>query len=1350
MKGLFRLIFLIALSICNMEKTSGQTVAGGLGSDLEIVRYQWTQKEGLPDWNISNIFQDSKGLMWIAANAGLFTFDGIRFRMVNAVNESLRTGRIIRVEEDLHQNIWVVRQENDSIRVEIFNPKTGKVQDLQSYSGFPERVNFRLEKNYLYLFNKGGKIWIGSNRQGYYYDGKLHKKMAPFESEAQDQKWLPAPKGLYWLPGRGGTIALADRSAAKLDSFTEKGYLLRWYWLDKDLNFWAAYSKAGVGTIDHYYQLVPDKQTISVRYFRNPPKTNWGNEIITSPEWFMFEPLRRETSAKTDERYLGPPDNPLLFNLTRNFPDFSTMSVFYFDHNGSLWASNTNGLSRFVLTPRLPFKTYLCGPPPPYSMRGLLVEKDILYALNYNGARQIRLSDATDRPWPYPDNEFSYTVIKHKQAFWVGSHEKPVLAFQPDGSWRAFPFDGAQKVALTLYGTKGGELLAGTQQGIWRLDTLANKFLPTPFSKGNIFALHENRSGLWALTSNGLYLLDARFRILQRALEPGNTLPYSQLEHLYEDPEGLFWIASKGAGLLCWSPMTKKLRKYTTRESLSSNNIHAIYPDGGGRLWLSSDHGLMCFDPRNAQVRTYFKEDGISDNEFNYASHCRAADGTLFFGGINGITRFHPDDFQSINPKEDKLHITEIRTFDLKKGVYFTRSTFASSNYVPILRPSDAYLDIHLSTLDYDAPDKRRYAWKIKGFQNNWVYQEEPVIRLSKLPYGRCELQVRYSRLGNGWSKVQVFPVIAVRPFYLKWPFLLLSVVVGIAFSLLISYMRTRRLHKVNLRLEQEVKQRTQQIEENLAIIQSDKQTIFEQAQELRTLDQMKSRFFTNVTHELRTPLTLILGPLERLLYGRVAAENTQDHLRAIQRNALKLLNLVEELLDLSKMEANKLVLEEKPTPLKPFLGRIVAGFAPYAEHRKIGLRLQYNGDHELTLLLDQKKFEKILNNLIGNALKFTPAMGTITLSARMDQGELLIEVMDTGRGIDPADLPFVFERYFQSKSGDNSLQGGTGIGLSLSREYARMFGGDLTMESALGQGTVASLRFPPKILQQERASYYEEAPFPAPSFSAAEVFSDEGREAKPRTILVVEDDKDMLDYLVSILAPSYRLLLADNGNSALSQLEIAPVDLVLSDVMMPGMDGFQLLQAVKDRYQDLPFILLTARVETPDRLLALRLGVDDYLTKPFMEEELSARLNNLLERYETRRRIRAMPLEAGGEVSQAASADPIQSFDKKWLIELETMVQANLNNPHLSVQTLADKMAISERTLQNKIKAFTGLTPNQYLTEARLQKARLLLEARAFQTVSEVCYAVGFKTTQYFAAIMKKRFGKSPTDYFR
>jgi YesN/AraC family two-component response regulator len=201
---------------------------------------------------------------------------------------------------------------------------------------------------------------------------------------------------------------------------------------------------------------------------------------------------------------------------------------------------------------------------------------------------------------------------------------------------------------------------------------------------------------------------------------------------------------------------------------------------------------------------------------------------------------------------------------------------------------------------------------------------------------------------------------------------------------------------------------------------------------------------------------------------------------------------------------------------------------------------------------------------------------------------------------------------------------------------------------------------------------------------------------------------------------------------------------------MMPGMDGFQLLQAVKDRYQDLPFILLTARVETPDRLLALRLGVDDYLTKPFMEEELSARLNNLLERYETRRMIRALPLEAGGEVSQTESADPIQSFDKKWLIELETMVQANLNNPHLSVQTLADKMAISERTLQNKIKAFTGLTPNQYLTEARLQKARLLLEARAFQTVSEVCYAVGFKTTQYFAAIMKKRFGKSPTDYFR
>ncbi len=447
-------------------------------------------------------------------------------------------------------------------------------------------------------------------------------------------------------------------------------------------------------------------------------------------------------------------------------------------------------------------------------------------------------------------------------------------------------------------------------------------------------------------------------------------------------------------------------------------------------------------------------------------------------------------------------------------------------------------------------------------------------------------------------------------------------------------------------------------------------------------------------------------------------------------------------------MEANKLTLEEKPTVLYPFLARLIAGFAPYAQHRQIALHLEYHCPNAFTLLLDQKKCEKILNNLIGNAIKFTPAKGAITLAVHYDYPNMIMQVTDTGSGIPPEDLPFVFDRYYQSKSRDSQLQGGTGIGLSLGREYARLFGGDLTISSKLGEGTVAHFIFPPKILPAIAC----ESPRDYPYEQTTQPFSYEAGQETPKkikpTILIVEDDKDMLDYIASILAPDYQLLVAENGHSALKQLESYPADLVLSDVMMPGMDGFQLLKAAKERYQDLPFILLTARIESPDRLTALRLGVDDYLTKPFQEEELLARLQNLLERYDTRRQIRTEPKKGKVEVSDTVTPERIQSFDKKWLIILETTVQENLSNPHLSVQTLADKMAISERTLQNKIKAYTGLTPNQYLTEARLQKARELLEAKAFQTISEVCYAVGFKTTQYFAVIMKKRFGKAPSEY--
>jgi DNA-binding response OmpR family regulator/anti-sigma regulatory factor (Ser/Thr protein kinase) len=488
------------------------------------------------------------------------------------------------------------------------------------------------------------------------------------------------------------------------------------------------------------------------------------------------------------------------------------------------------------------------------------------------------------------------------------------------------------------------------------------------------------------------------------------------------------------------------------------------------------------------------------------------------------------------------------------------------------------------------------------------------------------------------------------------------------------------------------------------------------------------------VTHELRTPLTLIIGPVENIIKDDSDREKNRYYARTIRQNAGKLLNLVEELLDLSRMEANKLVVDNKPVQLYRFLSRIKASFTPYAEHRNIQIMLDYQCSDELTILMDARKWEKIINNLLSNALKFTPGGGLITLSAGLSDENIIITVEDTGEGIHPDDLPHVFDRYFQSKTLETSLQGGTGIGLSLCREYIRLFDGEISVQSTVGKGSKFTLIFTPGIVARE--SLFPELALI--SESDADEQMQQTRRSGNYTILLVEDDRDMSGYIQQLLEPEYRVLVADNGKKGLQLLEKNQVDLVLSDVMMPEMDGFQFLKTARELYTGLPFIMLTARADAPDRLNALRLGVDDYLTKPFMEEELMARLGNLLRRSDIRKSV----------IASYEIPDEDLSFDQKWLSRLENLVLENIRDSEFSLDSLAEGLNMSRKTLYNKVTAYTGMTPNQYITEIRLNKARQILESRSFETISEVCYAVGMKTPYYFGKLMKDRFGKAPSEF--
>ena len=526
------------------------------------------------------------------------------------------------------------------------------------------------------------------------------------------------------------------------------------------------------------------------------------------------------------------------------------------------------------------------------------------------------------------------------------------------------------------------------------------------------------------------------------------------------------------------------------------------------------------------------------------------------------------------------------------------------------------------------------------------------------------------------------------------------------------------------------------------------KKIIEGQAAELQQLDQLKSRFFANVSHELRTPLTLILGPLGTILKRNTASSSDYPLLRLMQQNGQSLLKLINEILDLSKLESSTLILKEEAVELYSFLHHLVSQFESHAQQEGVQLIFQFEADKHLQALLDKAKFEKVVNNLLSNAIKFTPNGGQVQC-VMQDQGQsLLFRVTDTGKGIHPNDLPYVFDRFYQSKQPDTPIQGGTGIGLALCREFAQLFKGEIWVESEWKKGSNFFFKFPKKevmgvpepfqLLEQSTAVN-----------SKLETIAPPGSLKGAPTILLVEDNSSLRQYIQLVLQDQFNLILAENGEVALERLNGGgqTVDLILSDVMMPVMDGFQLLECLKgnDQFRHIPVIMLTARAALGDKLKALRIGVDDYMLKPFQTEELIARVSNLLKNSKARLLLhQAVVVEEEEEFDEPV----LSKADLEWLEKLEELVKEQIDDTQFNLSRLSGQLFISERQLHRRIKNLTGLTPNKYIREIKLQKARTLLEERACSTVSEVSYAVGFNKSDYFSKVFQERFGKLPSSY--
>ena len=483
---------------------------------------------------------------------------------------------------------------------------------------------------------------------------------------------------------------------------------------------------------------------------------------------------------------------------------------------------------------------------------------------------------------------------------------------------------------------------------------------------------------------------------------------------------------------------------------------------------------------------------------------------------------------------------------------------------------------------------------------------------------------------------------------------------------------------------------------------------------------------------------------------------------KLIQQNAQSLLSRVNEILDLTKLKSNKMELKEEKIVVYPFLKIITANFESLTDLEQIHLQFKYQADQYLQIELDKNKFEKIVQNLLANAIKFTPKNGKISIDFEDKASHLLLTVADTGRGIASEDLPHIFDAYYQSTLPNAPAEGGTGIGLALCKEFADLMSGELRVTSKPNEGSIFSFTFPKKEVLGKvdtrlkmTATQTEDLLPPIVTKPLTEK-EKPITESKAASILIVEDNHSLRNYIQTLLAPSYLIKTAQNGQAAWDFLnnEAAKPDLILSDIMMPEMDGYQLLEKLKNslEFNRIPIIMLTARAAFEDRLKALQIGVDDYLTKPFEEEELLARIENLLKHSLWRQQYQ-QEIVVESEIEQEVETltqdtSLISEKDQQWLDDLKEKMKSQLNNFNYSIDQLASELFTNRWSIYRRLKQLTGLTPTQYLQEIRLYQALQLLENKEVDSIKALSLSVGMKDVKYFSKQFKKRYGKLPSAY--
>lgn len=1382
-------------------------VLGGLlaleGMAQEGYSYQLrylTTEEGLSQNTVDDIMCDSQGFLWIATWNGLCRYDGYQFSVIKAEDDprGLPDNFIQQLCEDSQNRLWI----GTARGLAVYNLLT---ETFESLDWVDEQL---VQANITSIAVAPDQmVWIGTENLGLFVLNPSEKSVATYRNDLEKElvgAVLVSREGFCYV-GVGNRLVRTEYREGEIRQISERVLPIpAWanissFCEDPNGTLW-------IGTTLGLYRIESPHQELTSFYHNTD-----------NPRSLVHNTVQAITRDANGDLLIGTLGGLCIYQGKGQFAALSGhtggptrlnnpfVNSLLSDTLGNVWiGTEKGGLNTYnIYQKQFKYLTHQAGNSNSLShetVNSILVEEEFLWVGTAGGGlNRVRISDGA-MSWSRSNpgqpqslsNDFVTAVHRSQQGdIWLATWGDGINRMVGDDMQtfeRYYPGGGeiGSNFISSMWQDPRGFWLVGTSTGLIWFDEQAGTFGKIPLDPKHpeaviaVGCLMLDREGYyWIGTPQGGYRFAAEDLIPEKET-PSSVEFFSLKTHremglagdyiisLHQDAKGRIWLGTFGSGLLQAEIEGGKIARFSTfrqSDGLCNNTCYAIEEGSSGELWLSTDYGLARFDPDSRHVTNYYRSDGLLDNQFYWGASDKGPDGKLYFGGVSGMSFFDPTEIRPY-PFSPEVAITDFKVMnrslepgEKRYGQVAMLSAAAVSDTV-LLSYQDNVFSIDFSALAYYLPERLTYQYRMEGVDPDWV--EVPADRhfasYTNLSGGSYRFEVRGINEDGVVSENTASLWVVVRPPFWETPWFqgLMLLLLIIAVMVYIN-LRTRYLHQQKAKLEQEVTRRTHQIEEQNARLEKQKGDLIELNEQVKMVNQLRLRFFTNISHEFRTPLTLIVDPIQNLLEQFPEDTTTGRTLRIVHRNSRRLLHLINQLMHFRRLESGKLKLQVGKGDLLAFVQEVFISFNHLAEQREVQYRLDVQGTPQADTWFDPEKLENILFNLLGNAFKYTPEGGHVDLRVRFGKNQQVrFEVEDTGPGIPKEQQKRIFDHFYQVENTENRNLHGSGIGLALSKELVQVLRGRIWVESEPGKGSLFGVEVP---YGKEAFSASERTQSPQPYQSnlstqvtlAQEEFSiqatpedslDDDKSQKP-LVLIAEDNYDLMAFLTQSLRGNYRVLSAQNGKDALELARKYTPQLIVSDVMMPVMDGLELCSQLKGNIQTshIPVILLTARDTVEHWVEGLESGADDYVPKPFNLKILQTRIDNLIN---SRQQLKLIYSKGQMPNTREVASN---SVDQEFLQKVHDLLEKRGLEPDFSHDELADEMCISRSLLYKKLKALTGMTVTEFINSHRLRKASELLVLEQL-TISEVAFQCGFNDPKYFSRVFRKYYGMSPSEY--